>query len=439
MTVVHHTAADRIYDFIPIRKADLIETLVKARGSGNDAECEKFGAICRALAAINHCEYLARLERLRDDYDYLDPQVDRHVVVPDDARSERAYSDLLQSLDRVLRRANFVELPHREIADAHRRRNWLRVAVKAPLDHFRQIRFYRRGRHVEQSVVSEWFGLRRRKVETDVYDDVVLLVAMKSKTEISSPSDLRALERRKIRPGAVLLKCFRNIGLNEINALFPNIRVVMSDFDKLMLGVPAIVGGIPILLNLYATVGVLLLVIGFHLGMKVAVHDKDIRTAFAALSGLVALGTFGFRQWIRYQHQSLRYRTELTDTIYYRNINNNSGIFDYLIGEAEEQECKEAVLAYHFLQVAPEPLDVGDLQDRVEAWLREAFDVELKFKVATALLKLERLGLVRREGERLFVSPLDGALAQLNAVWNSLFSADTRRPDLTGAISAAPD
>ncbi len=437
MTVAHRTAADRIDDFIPILKGDLIEALVKSRAA-NDAEREKFRAICRALAAINHCEYLARLERMRADYYYLDPQVDRRGAA-DDACSERAYCDLLQSLDRVLRNANFVELPHREIADAHRQRTLRRVALKAPLDHFRQIRFYRRGRHMEQFAVSEWFGLRRRKIEAEVYDDVVLLVAIKSHAEISSPADLRALERRKIRPGSVLLKCFRNIALSEINALFPNVRVVMSDFDKLMLGVPAIVGGIPILLNLYATVGVLFLVIGFHLGLKVAVHDKDVRTAFAALSGLVALGTFVFRQWIRYQHQSLRYRTELSDTIYYRNINNNAGIFDYLIGAAEEQECKEAVLAYHFLQVAPGPLDVGDLVERVEIWLRDVFAVDFKFNVATALLKLERLGLVRREGERLFVSPLEGALAQLNAVWNSLFSADSRRPDRTGAISAAPD
>jgi hypothetical protein len=438
MTVAHRTAADRIENFIPLRKADIIEALVKSRGSANEADCEKFRAICRALAAINHCDYLARLERLHDDYYHLDPHVDRRL--PTDPRvGERAYSDLMQSLDRVLRDANFVALPHREIADAHRRRTMLRVAVKAPLDDFREIRFYRRGRHIEQFEVSEWFGLRRRKVEAEVYDDVVLLVAMKSQAELGSPGELRALERRKIRPGSVLLKYFRNIALSDINALFPNVRVVMSRLDKLMLGVPAIVGGVPILLNIYATIGVLFLVIGFHLGLKVAVHDKDIRTAFAALSGLAALGAFVFRQWVRYQHQSLRYRTELTDTIYYRNINNNAGIFDYLIGVAEEQECKEAVLAYHFLQVAPTPLEVGEIDERVEAWLREEFGLNLDFKVTKALAKLERLGLVRREGERLFVSSLDGALAQLHAVWNSSLSADSWRPDRTGAFSVAPD
>ena len=37
--------------------------------------------------------------------------------------------------------------------------------VKAPLDDFREVRFYRRGRHTEQFQVAEWFGLRKRKVE----------------------------------------------------------------------------------------------------------------------------------------------------------------------------------------------------------------------------------------------------------------------------------
>ena len=56
---------------------------------------------------------------------------------------------------------------------------------------------------------------------------------------------------------------------------------------------------------------------------------------------------------MKYQRQSLKYQMELTDNIYYRNINNNAGMFDYLIGAAEEQECKEAFLAYHFLRAAP--------------------------------------------------------------------------------------
>jgi uncharacterized protein DUF3754 len=422
MTIAHHTAADGIDEFVPVSKGDLIEALIRSGAMPDEVEREKFRRLCQMLAAIYHCEYFTLLERLRHVYYYFGPEIEPHAAM-DRALIERAHADLVQSLDQVLKDANFVELPHGEITDAHRRRTMLRVEVKAPLSDFRDIRFYRRGHHIEQFEVSDWFGLRRRKVEAKVYDDVVLLVAMKSQAEIASQRKLRALERRKIRPGSVLLKYFRNIAASDLNALFPNVRVVMSNLDKVVLGVPAVVGGIPILLNIYATITVLFLVIGFYVGMGAEVHDKDMKTALAALSGLAALGAFILQQWIRYQRQSLKYRTELTENVYYRNINNNAGIFDYLVGAAEEQESKEAFLAYHFVRMAPSPPNADELDGRIETWLRETFGIDLDFKVEDALTKLNRLGLLRREGERLIVSPLDGALAQLHCVWNDLFPA----------------
>ena len=66
----------------------------------------------------------------------------------------------------------------------------------------------------------------------------------------------------------MLIKYFRNIASADLNALFPNVRVVMSTFDKLLLAVPALAGGIPILLNLWSTVTVLFLVVGFYLGIS---------------------------------------------------------------------------------------------------------------------------------------------------------------------------
>jgi hypothetical protein len=419
MTVAHHHAGDGIDEFIPVRKHDIVEALLKSGGLDGE-DCEKFRLLCRMLEAIYHYEYFGVLRRLRHDYYYFGPEVEPHAAMDRDT-VERGYADLVRSLDRVLKDANFVEVPHDQIAAAHRRRMLLRVEVKAPLDDFREIRFYRRGRHFEQFQVREWFGLRARKVEAEVYDDVVLVVAMKSQAEIGSKRELQALQRRKIRTGAVLLKYFRDIAASDLNALFPNVRVVMSNLDKLVLGVPALIGGIPILLNIYATISVLFLVVGFYLGRTAVIHDNDMKAALAALSGLAALGAFIARQWVRYQRQSLLYRTELADNVYFRNMNNNAGIFDYLVGRAEEQECKEAYLAYHFVHTAPSPPSAEELDSRVEGWLRDTFGVDLDFKVEEALAKLERLGLLKRIGERLFVSPLDGATAQLQAAWNRLF------------------
>jgi hypothetical protein len=407
--------------FIPIRKEDLLAALIKQGDFADSDECELFRRLARTLRTICHYEYSETLDRLRDDYYYFSPEV-AALATTDRAVSDRAYADLVQSLDKILKNANFEELPHDDVVEAHRNRAALRVEVKAPHDDFREVRFYRRGRHVEQFEVAEWFGLRRRRVKSDVFDDVVLLVAMKTPAEIGSRRELRLLNRRKIVPGSVLLKYFRNIACGDLYALFPNARVVMSTFDKAFLGLPAIAGGIPILLKLYATISVLFLVAEIFLGGSKSVADTDMKTAFAALMGIVALGGFATQQWLKYQHRSLEYHMELTDNIYYRNINNNAGVFDYIIGTAEDQETKEAMLAYHFVRTAPTPPTAAELARRVEAWLSKTFGINLDFEITNALATLERFGLLRREEGRLFVSPLDGAIAQLHRVWENFFA-----------------
>jgi hypothetical protein len=79
---------------------------------------------------------------------------------------------------------------------------------------------------------------------------------------------------QKVRDGAVLFKYFRHIARADLKALFPNARVVRSLFDHLTLGVPAIIGGVPILLKLASTLTVLFLVAGFYLGVSGGIGDN---------------------------------------------------------------------------------------------------------------------------------------------------------------------
>jgi hypothetical protein len=414
-------AGDRDH-FIAVRKTDILDALIDHGHLADDAQRDRFRQVCGRLAAIYHYEYFAQLERLRGDYFYFNPELEPHARL-DHAALERAYAELVDSFTTVLADANFVELSHAEIEEAHRRRSAMRVEIEAPLDDFREVRFFRRGHHQETIEIAGWLGLRKRAAQVLVYDDLILFVAMKPEVAIASQRERKRLARRKLRPGSVLIKYFRNIAGDDLNALFPNVRVVLSLADKLLLSGPALAGGVPILLKLASTIAVLFLVIGFYFGRSGSVGEKETAGALAALSGLVALGGFIMRQWLRYQRQSLKYQKELTENVYFRNVNNNAGIFDSMIGAAEDQECKEAFLAFYFLSVSASAPKQAELEASIESWLAQAFGVEVAFKVGDALAKLDRLGLLRRNGEQLSVLPLEAALLELDRIWGDFFSS----------------
>jgi hypothetical protein len=415
-------AGDRDH-FIAVRKTDILDALIEHGRLTDQAERGRLRRICRVLAAIYHYEYFAELERLRDDYFYFNPEVEPHARF-DAAALEAAYADLVGSLERVLAEASFVELSHADIARAHGELQINPVEVAAPLQDFREVRFFRRGHHKEAITVKSWLGSRSRKVEVEVYDDVVLFVAVKPAAAIASAHARARLTRQHSRPGSVLIKAFRNIPATDLNALFPNVRVVLGLRDKLLLSGPAVVGGVPILIKLASTITILFLVIGFYFGMSSKVAEEETAGALAALSGLVALGGFIGRQWLRYQRQSLKYQTQLAEHVYFRNVNNNAGIFDSMIAAAEDQQCKEAFLAFYFLSTAARPTDPAQLESEIEAWLKETFGVEVTFKVDDALARLERLGLVARASGRLSVATAEEALTRLDRAWGDFFKPE---------------
>ena len=413
--------------FIPVRKIDVLNAVIAQGALASEPEREKFRQFCRLLGAIYHYQYFDQLERLRNDYFYFSPDTDGHARF-DSATVERAYGDLIDALTKVLHGANFIEVPHEEIERAHREHGIVRVNIKAPLDDYREVRFFRRGHHKETVEISEWLGFRKRSVEFGVYDDVVLLVTMKG---ASAETGRKRGLKPKVRPGAVLLKYFRDIASADLNALFPDVRVVMGLRDRFMLGVPALIGGVPILLKLASTLTVLFLVASFYLGLSNAVRDEEMAGALAAVSGLIALGGFMVTQWVRFQRQSLLHQKILSDNVDYRNVNNNGGIFDYIIGEAEERECKEAFLAYYFLLKDGAPTEDA-LDQRIEAWLKKTFDADVDFECDDALAKLERLGLLKRDGDKLLVQPLGEALIGLDHIWDNFFPFDSERKATSG-------
>jgi hypothetical protein len=93
-----------------------------------------------------------------------------------------------------------------------------------------------------------------------------------------------------------------------------------------------------------------------------------------------------------------------------------------LIDAAEEEEFKEAVLAYYFLLTAKDSLTKNQLDDHIENWLAERWDCHIDFEIGDAVNKLQRLNLIRINGEILHGLPLSEAKQQLDAIWDNFFT-----------------
>ncbi|MCC7346563.1 MAG: DUF3754 domain-containing protein [Variibacter sp.] len=405
--------------YIGVPKRDLVAALLADDALAPPPERERLWQFNRVLSSIFHFENLSRLETLREEYRPVDPDAPGgEATAPQDFA--RAYELFAKTFVALLREANFVEVSPQEIDDSHTEHAAIGVKVQAPMDDFHAVRFFRRGLGLETFPRKRWMGLRNGAMDVEVYQNVVLMAAVKPHAELTEHQNAR-LARNRVRPGSVLIKCFRNIASADLNVLLPNVRVRMSLFDKLMMTVPALVGGVPIVLKLVSSATVLFVVAGFYLGLRGSVHDEDMQSAIAALGACVALGAFLIRQWVKYERQSLKYLKELTDKVFFRSINHNAGFFDYILGAAEEQDCEEALLAYCFLRRAEGPQPPSKLQVAVENWLKAQFGVVTRFEVLDALERLGRLGLVQRVAAGYLAVPLDAATARLNGVWHSFF------------------
>jgi hypothetical protein len=421
---VHHFDAEERDQFIPLRKIDILEALIASGRLAGEQAQDSFRQFCRLLGATFHYEFFETLEALRNDYYFFNPEMDPNGRFDAEAL-EQARADLGEKLAAVLKKANYVLVPLEEVSQTSTAGRFVRVAVETPLEDYREVTFFRRGHHKETTVVRRWFGLREELQESWVYDNVLLTVVVKNEAELSERQRKR-FEKSQFSPGSILIKYFRNIAPGDLKMLLPRVRVVMSLFDKLTIVVPALAGAVPLIINLLPLLTVLFLVGGFYLGITSSVRHEDVLKAFVALTFVAGLGGLVMRQRLKYERLSLKYQKEISDHFYFRNVSNNAGIFDYIVGTAEEQECKEAFLAYYFLLTAAEPPDQEALDERIEEWLAETFHVDVDFEVDDALVKLRRLGLLTRDDGRLTVIPLKRALEILDDQWDNIFQYANR-------------
>jgi hypothetical protein len=146
---------------------------------------------------------------------------------------------------------------------------------------------------------------------------------------------------------------------------------------------------------------------------------------FAVGGLLMAPISAGVNSFFGFHRAKQKHLSEMIHKLYYLTLANNASVLTRLIDAAEDEEYKEAMLAYFFLwrgNGSEAPWTVSTLDAHIEDYLEQKTGIEINFEVADALTKLYRLGLARRDAQGgLHVTPIDRALATLDRLWDDTF------------------
>jgi hypothetical protein len=389
--------------FIPLRKAELIRVLTDQ--DDDDARREAFLQLCALLEATFHYEYHACLEALKRLYAPFNPDsVTIELQTPTEAQREAVVPELFERFQHLLQRANYRHLSHAEIQRVVGIASDWGVRLHVDFDRFERLEVFVRGDTSEQRIRKRWRNwYRPETVQVSLYQRLVVIFRLR---EIDQPDDsTEGVDRQW-----VYVKLFKNIPKQDVDMLLPCSRFKMSPLDLCRVMLPTLSGLAIVVVRVFQ--GALLLVFAGVYGML----------AFLGLVG----GTIGYaiRSVLGYFRTKDKYRLVLTRRLYYQNLDNNAGVLFRVLDEAEEQEFREAILAYTLLdrRARPDGWDAERLDREAEAWLSDVLGYPVDFEVHDALEKLERLGCASPADDgRWHALPLSEALVALDRRWDNIF------------------
>ena len=406
--------------FIPFRKTSIVTMCADEVAAG---ERESFRAFAELLSSLLHHEFRAQLEALKDTYYPFNPDADTRTMVElGPTERQAAQQRLVDELTALAEDANFERISSDDLGRAFVEESLMKVRLEADFDDFEQVVFYRRGVHTRQEELKHLFGLRRRTIEFTNYGKVLVYVKFKDAAHFDAKG--KDVDDLPFKPGSTIIKLFQDVPRADLEMLFPNARVRMRLVDKLLIGVPAVVSGVIVVVTkLIASLIPVLLLLGFWLGVRREPVELNQAQLVALGAALAAFGGFLVRQYTKFKNRKIQFMKALSENLYFRNLDNDAGVFHHLLDAAEEEEVKEAVLAYHFLRTAGRPLTAAELDRRIEDWFTGRWDATFDFEVDDGVGKLRRLRLVDDDGQgRLTAVTLDEAKRRLDQIWDDLFA-----------------
>ncbi len=387
--------------FIPLRKADLVR-LLAADAQFQGDERDQFLQLCALVAATFHHEFHQRLEDLKELYAPFDPDsVTKELRTYTDEQRAQLVPELFRQLVELLERANYRRLSRTEIEQAAGAASDWGVRLQVDFAVYEQLEVYVRGDVVTRRSRRHWRNCyRSEEVDVPLYERLAVMFRLRSGAE-PDPSG---------GPPRIYLKLFKNIPKQDLDMLLPCTRFKMTLIDRGRIILPTLSG---VTIAIYKIVkGALLL-------------------AFAGVYGVLALLCFigatigyGVKSFLGYLRTRDKYQLDLTRNLYYQNLDNNAGVLCRLLDDAEEQEFREAILAYALLRREARPAGSSpeQLDRQAESYLEGILGFRVDFEVGDALAKLARLGAgVQGADGRWRAVRLADVLVKLDQNWDRCF------------------
>lgn len=422
--------------FIPYRRKDLIELCI-ADGKISSSDAQTFRHFCEILSAYYHFQFHTTLENLKNNFAPFDPDADTKPLEPFSAQQlTDVENNLISDFVSVLKSANYENLNEDDLKKAFQEESLIPLNTEVDFTDFENGRvvFYHRGNTRETVQLRKWF-FKKIDHTFDSFERVVMLIKFKEKDHF-----LRKKKKFKVlnfTPGKMYVYYYKKIPKFDLDILFPNVDVSMNWKDMLKFGVPAIGALVPILIkmlpNVLLIIGVILfLTIGPSAAEKWGAGEDTVKNIFPILTAILSmgfmLGGYAVKQYLNYKNKRLKFLKNVTDTLFFKNLDCNAGVFHRLIDEAEEEECKEIILVYYFL-LTHNNLTKKELDDQIEKWMEEKFSIVIDFDIDKALQNMQNLKtendtslITISSRETCQVLPLDQANELIDYVWDNFFT-----------------
>lgn len=381
--------------YIPYSREELIDLCLED-GRLSEEDVPRFRSFCEILAAHYNFQFHKKLETLKRNYAPFDPEgVDNSENVTEAVASPMQVERFAETMRDVLEAANYTQLDDMAIHEAIENAALIDLKTEVDFNDFDQVVLYYRNTK-PTSIELKKFFFWKRQIETDVFAHVVLGIKYKDAAYFHEQE--RKLADLNFTPGLMYLYMYKNIPRYDLELLFPNVQLRMNLIDQLMFVVPALGGGIMVLMKAIPNlILVLALILYLTLGPSwlptINTSEDQIKdftpVLFAFFSLAAALGGFAFKQYSGYQTRRMKFMKDVTDTLFFKSIANNSSVFHTVVDLAEEEEAKEVILVYYHLLTSNIGCNPEKLDATIEAWLAEKGAPAVDFDMNMVLKQMQ--------------------------------------------------